>query len=117
MTTLLEDYTRAQDSQFRVRVRSSLMRILPDVIGETVANAYSPGNGTGTEAKRAKRHRWAMSVLDRPDHWVERASMLLAGETQIQAVPLGTMPDDTLIDARIKRLVDDMAGCEVTDTP
>lgn len=116
MTTLIEDYTRAQDTEFRLRVRSSLMRILPDVIGETVALATSPG-GTGTEAKRKKRHQWAMDVLSRPDHWVERASMLLAGETQIQAVAIGTMPGDTLIDARVKRLIDDMAGCEITDTP
>jgi len=116
MTMLIEDYARAQNTDFRNRVRSSLMRILPDVIGETVAQATSPGS-TGTEAKRKKRHQWAMDVLARPDHWVERASMLLAGETQIQAVAIGTMPDDTIIDARIKRLIDDMAGCEVTDTP
>lgn len=110
-TTLAQEHTRATDPAFRTLVRSALFRLLPDVIGET----FGVGQDATTQARRDKRHAWAMAVLADPDYWVARAASMVAGEGAIRNVDPSTLPDDTTINARLKALVNDMAGILFTD--
>lgn len=101
-TTLLQEVDRTADQTFRAQVRAAVFRVLPDVIGEDA--------GTMQPARVAKRHSWAMGVLERPTDGVDRVVSLLAGEPAIRNVmPPALVPDDTIV-ARVRALVDDFAG-------
>lgn len=111
MTTLLEDTRRSTDTDFRNQVRAIMGRELPDIIGEIVG-AHPRA---ATEGQRVKRHAWALEVLrdiTQTGAWLDRVCWLLAGEPQIQAVPIGTRVDDLVIQARFRVLVNDFAGVQ-----
>lgn len=111
MTTLLEDTQRSTDTTFRNQVRAIMARELPDIIGEAVG-VFPRAT---TEAQRAKRHAWALEVLrdiTQNGTWLDRVCWLLAGETQIQAVPIGGPIPDVTIQQRFRALVNDFSGVQ-----
>lgn len=112
MTTLVEDTERSMDSTFRMQVRAIIARELPDIIGEGPAGFFPRAT---TETQRAKRHAWAMEVLRdiaQNGAWLDRVCWLLAGEAQVQNVPIGAPVADNILTGRFRAILNDLAGVQ-----
>lgn len=111
-TTLAEENTRANDPAFKAAVEAAFYRMIPDIIGETVGAVIQEQSGavTLTAAMVTKRHAWAVSAMTNPAFWVPILAKLLAGEQQLRVIDAPALPDDWTINARLTRMISDVAG-------
>jgi hypothetical protein len=116
-TTLAQESTRANDPAFRQAVEAAFYRLIPDVIGEAVGVQIQEQSGPVllTAAMVTKRHAWAVSAMTNPQFWIPILAKLLAGEQQIRVIDMPDLPDDGTINARLTRMISDVAGVLAAD--